>query len=582
MNTIALRANLVAGGAGKARSVASGPVQIAGQRQQALAKGRQRLMTGILLFCAAIGVLVLRLADLSMLQGRPAAGSSSGAGAIPKRGDIYDRNNVELARTFEAYGVSVAPRKLVGNPRVLAEQIAAILPDRSAADIYRELTAHNSFRYVSRRVLPAQAKAINDLGEPAITLEREPERLYPNLNLAAHVLGYAVDGAGKVGIEKALDQQLSDPSTRGTPVYLSIDARVQQALESELSAVVLDQRAAGAAGVVLDVDTGEVVAMASLPDFNPNKPGLSDPSTFYNKATFGVYELGSTFKTLTIAMALDAGVITSMSQTYDATRPLRIAGYTIHDDHALNRFETVPEIFTHSSNIGTARIAVELGRDRQRDYLNRLGLLNKAAIELPERANPQFPPLSNWGQLATMTIGYGHGLAISPLHMATAYAAVVNGGILRPATLLRIEPGKAPAGKRVFTQGTSDTMRAMLRLVVMDGTGRKANAPGYRVGGKTGTAEKLANGRYVKGANVSTFAAAFPMDKPRYVVMVTVDDPRGSKATYGFKTAGMVVAPVVGRIVQRIGPPLGVIPDMDKDIDVSVLNGEIHDKAKEE
>ena len=581
MTAVPLRSEILSGAVGRPRSAASSPIQLAGQRQQTLALGRQRLMTGLLLFCIAIGVLILRLADLSLLQGRPAVGTNRSAGAIPPRGDIYDRNNVELARTFEAYGIAVAPRKLVGNPRILAEQIAAILPEKTADGIYKELTARNSFRYISRRVLPEQAKRINDLGEPAITLEREPERLYPNLNLAAHVLGYSVDGAGKVGIEKAFDHQLADPTTRGTPMHLSIDARVQQALESELTAVMIDQRADGAGGIVLDVDTGEVIAMASLPDFNPNAPGQSDPSTYYNKVTYGVYELGSTFKTLTIAMALDAGVITSMSQMFDASRPLRIAGYTIHDDHALNRAQTVPEIFIHSSNIGTARIASALGRDRQRVYLERLGFFQKAPIELPERANPQYPPLANWGELATMTIAYGHGLAISPLHMASAYAAVVNGGILRPATLLRVEPGKQVPGTRVFSQATSDTMRAMLRLVVTDGTGRKANAAGYRVGGKTGTAEKLAGGRYVKGANVSTFAAAFPMDKPRYIVMATVDNPKGSKSTFGFKTAGMVVAPVVGRLVQRIGPPLGIIPDADKDIDVASLLGQIEGEAKE-
>lgn len=581
MTAVPRRAEILSGAIGRPRAVANSPIQLAGQRQQTLALGRQRLMTGLVLFCVAIAVLVLRLADLSLLQGRPSTTASSGAGAIPPRGDIYDRNNVELARTFEAYGVSVAPRKLVGNPRVLAQQIAAILPDRSAESIYAELTARNSFRYISRRVLPEQAKRINDLGEPAITLEREPERLYPNLNLGAHVLGYAVDGRGKVGVEKAFDQQLSDPSTRGTPLMLSIDARVQQALESELTAVMLDQRAAGAGGVVLDVDTGEVVAMTSLPDFNPNAPGQSDPATFYNRVTYGAYELGSTFKTLTIAMALDAGTMKSLSQMYDASRPLRIAGYTIHDDHALNRPETVVEIFTHSSNIGTARIASELGRDRQRAYLERLGFFTKAPIELPERANPQYPPLANWGELATMTIGYGHGLAITPLHLASAYAAVVNGGILRPATLRRVPPGTQVPGVRVFSQETSDKMRAMLRLVVTDGTGRKANAAGYRVGGKTGTAEKLAGGHYVKGANVSTFAAAFPMDNPRYVIIATVDDPKGSKSSYGFKTAGMVVAPAVGRIVQRIGPPLGIIPDTEKDLDVSWLTGQVKDEPAE-
>ncbi|MGL4541097.1 MAG: peptidoglycan D,D-transpeptidase FtsI family protein [Polymorphobacter sp.] len=538
-------------------------------------------MTGLVLLCLAIGVIVLRLADLSLLHGRPAVAEAGIGGAVPPRADIYDRNQVELARTFEAYGIAVAPRKLVGNPRLLAQQIALILPDKSEDEIYRELSAKNRFRYISRRVLPEQAKRINDLGEPAITLEREPERLYPNINLASHLLGYAIDGTGKVGVEKALDKQLVDPATRGTPVHLSIDARVQQALESELAAVMLDQRAAGAAGVVLDVDTGEVLAMTSLPDFNPNAPGQTDPAALYNKASFGVYELGSTFKALTIAMALDSGVITSMDQTYDASRPMRIAGYTIHDDHALNRVQTIPEIFIHSSNIGTAKMAAELGRDRQRAYLDRLGFLKPVEIELPERASPQFPALANWGELATMTIGYGHGLSVSPLHLATSYAALVNGGILRPATLLRVEPGQANTGTRVFKPATSDTMRALLRLVVTDGTGRKANAAGYRVGGKTGTAEKIVNGRYIKGANVSTFAAAFPMDKPRYVVIAMLDDPRGSKATYGFRTAGMVIAPVISRIVQRIGPPLGVNPDTTRDLDVASLLGTLHDEAKE-
>jgi cell division protein FtsI (penicillin-binding protein 3) len=559
----------------------SGPLQLPGQRQAAIDRARQRLVTGMLLYVIAIGVLGLRLADLALLHEAPANGPVLTGVSVPPRADIYDRNHVELARTFDSFAVSVAPRKLVGNPHVLAEQIAAILPDHSAAEIYAELTHRGAYRYVSRRVLPAEAKRINDLGEPAITLERAPERLYPNLNLAAHVLGYEVDGKGVVGVEKQFDSRLSDRATRDTPLVLSIDARVQQALENEMGAVLADQRAAGAAGIVLDVDTGEVLALASLPDFNPNAPGKSDPSTRYNKVSYGVYELGSTFKTLTIAMSLDTGVVTSMSQKYDATNPIHIAGFTIHDDHALRRPETIPEIFIHSSNIGTAKMAAELGRDRQRAYLDRLGFFKQAEIELPERASPHFPPLSNWGELATMTIGFGHGLSVSLVHLATAYAAVVNGGVLRPATLLKVEPGHAPAGTRVFKPATSDMMRGLLRLVVTDGTGRKADAPGYRVGGKTGTAEKLAGGRYSKTANVSTFAAAFPMDHPRYVVVTMIDDPQGSKASYGFKTAGMVIAPAVSRIIQRIGPILGVTPDVNKDVDVAGLLGEIHDKAVE-
>jgi cell division protein FtsI (penicillin-binding protein 3) len=567
------------------------PARLAGQRQAAQALARQRLMVIMLLFIAVPAVLAVRLVDLSVLEAVPVV-TRDALSAAPPRADIVDRNGVELARTYEAYAVSVEPRKLTGDPRLLARRIAAILTEKTEADIYTELTHKGSFRYIARRVLPSEAKRINDLGEPAITLGREAERLYPNMNLASHVLGYSDDrGNGAVGIEKAFDSRLADKAQRGTPLALSIDVRVQQALEHELRAMYQDQSAKGAAGVVLDVHTGEVLAMTSLPDFNPNAPGMradgtpytreTDDGSRFNKVTFGGYELGSTFKALTIASALNAGTITSMQQKYDATKPLYIARYRIHDDHALNRWLTVPEVFIHSSNIGTARIAMEVGRDRQRAMLEQLGFFKPVAIELPERARPQYPPLSNWGELATMTISFGHGITVSPLHLANAYATLVNGGIYRDPTLVKRAAGDVPVGRRVFTSATSDTIRALLRMVVTDGTGRKANAPGYRVGGKTGTAEKIENGHYVKKSNVSTFAAVFPMDAPRYVVVAMVDDPRGSKASYGFKTAGMVVAPTITRIIERIGPILGVQPDADKDIDVSGLLANIHDTPKE-
>jgi cell division protein FtsI (penicillin-binding protein 3) len=567
------------------------PARLAGQRQAAQALARQRLMVIMLLFIAVPAVLAARLVDLSVLEAAPNVARAA-LSAAPPRADIVDRNGVELARTYEAYAISVEPRKLTGDPRVLARRIAAILTDKTEAEIYAELTHKGSFRYISRRVLPSEAKRINELGEPAINLGREAERLYPNMNLASHVLGYADDrGVGAVGIEKAFDVRLADKGTRGTPLPLSIDVRVQQALEHELRALYVDQSAQGAAGVVLDVHTGEVLAMTSLPDFNPNAPGLradgtrysreTDDGSRFNKVTFGGYELGSTFKALTIASAINAGTIKSMGQKYDATHPIYLGGFRIRDDHAKNRWLTVPEIFIHSSNIGTARIAMEAGRERQRAMLEQLGFFKPIGVELPERARPQYPALSNWGDLATMTIAYGHGITVSPLHLANAYATLVNGGLYRDPTLIKRAPGEVPPGRRVFTSATSDTMRALLRLVVTNGTGRKANAPGYRVGGKTGTAEKIANGRYQRGANVSTFAAAFPMDAPRYVVVAMVDDPRGSKATYGFKTAGMVVAPAITRIVERIGPLLGVQPDPSKDIDVSGLLADAHDAPKE-
>jgi cell division protein FtsI (penicillin-binding protein 3) len=567
------------------------PARLAGQRQAAQALARQRLMVIMLLFMAVPAVLAVRLVDLSVLEAAPNVARTA-LSAAPPRADIVDRNGVELARTYEAYAISVEPRKLTGDPRLLARRIAAILTDKTESEIYAELTHKGSFRYIARRAMPIHAKRINELGEPAINLGREAERLYPNMNLASHVLGYANDrGVGAVGIEKAFDARLADKGTRGKPLPLSIDVRVQQALEHELRALYVDQSAQGAAGVVLDVHTGEVLAMTSLPDFNPNAPGLradgsrysreTDDGSRFNKVTFGGYELGSTFKALTIASAINAGTIKSMGQKYDATHPIYLGGFRIRDDHAKNRWLTVPEIFIHSSNIGTARIAMEAGRERQRAMLEQLGFFKPIGVELPERARPQYPALSNWGDLATMTIAYGHGITVSPLHLANAYATLVNGGLYRDPTLLKRAPGEVPPGRRVFTSATSDTMRALLRLVVTNGTGRKANAPGYRVGGKTGTAEKIANGRYQRGANVSTFAAAFPMDAPRYVVVAMVDDPRGSKATYGFKTAGMVVAPAITRIVERIGPLLGVQPDPAKDIDVSGLLADAHDAPKE-
>ena len=558
-----------------------GGAPIAGQRQSALARARQRLMIGMLLFMAGIAVIGLRLADLALLHDRPAAAANALAALIPPRADIYDRHGVELARTFDAYAIAVAPRHLVGDAHALAQSLGVILTDRTPAQLYAELTHPGAFRYLARRVLPEQAKRINDLGEPAITLEREPERLYPNLDLGAHVLGYTdIDGHGRYGMERSLDSRLSAKATRGTPVLLAMDSRVQQALESELGAAMTKFSAIGAAGIVMDVDTGEVIALASLPSFNPNAAGHSDDNSRFNRATLGVYELGSTFKTLTIAMSLEAGLIRSMDQKYDATAPIRIGRFTIHDDrgHELRKWATVPEIFIHSSNIGTAHMAAELGAQRQRAYLDQLGFLSPVSGELMERGNTLYPPANNWGEIATMTVGFGHGIAVTPLHLATAYATVVNGGWFRPATLLKVEPGHAVPGRRVFSQKTSDTMRALLRMVVTAGTGRKANAEGYRVGGKTGTAEKQQAGRYEKHVNVSTFAAAFPMDAPRYVVIALLDAPHGTKETGGFSTAGMVSAPIVDKVVTRIGPLLGVQPDVTRDIDISAMLGLI-DKA---
>lgn len=548
-------------------------IQVAGHRQLALGRSRQRLVIGVMLFILVAALLGLRLIDLSLLHERIQPSTANAlAGLTPERADIVDRNGSPLARSFEAYAIALRPQDVVGDKRVIAQQLVAALPGLTIEKATALLNSNHKFAYIQRRVLPSDAKRINAIGEPAIILQRERERLYPNLDLAAHVIGYTdVDGKGASGIEGAFEERLSRPDMRGTPLQLAMDSRVQMALENELGAAMTEFSAIGAAGVVLDAKTGEVIAMVSLPQFNPNNAGRGDDNMRFNRATLGVYELGSTFKAFTMAMALQSGVITGWDQLWDCTHDLKVARFTIHDTHPLKRMATVPEIFKESSNIGTAQIARGLGSARQQEFLKGLGFLEPVSVELKAKGRV-LNPGANWGDIATMTVGYGHGISVTPLHLATGYAALVNGGIWRPATVLKVGPGNPiPEGRRVFSEDTSAKMRELLRLVVLDGTGKKAAAPGYRVGGKTGTAEKVVNGRYSRGALVTNFAGVFPMDNPRYVVVTMLDEPQSTKETYGFKTAGWNVAPVVGKVIERIAPALGVIPDEALDAQVSPL-----------
>jgi cell division protein FtsI (penicillin-binding protein 3) len=540
-----------------------------GQRQASLVVAHQRLMIIMLLFVAGVTMIGVRLLWLTV-----STDANAGANAIsliPKRGDIVDRNGQVLARTIDAWSIGIHANKLLNDPEDLAPKLAALMPERSEAEYLALLQSKVRFIYLRRRAMPDLVAKVNALGEPAMAYAREPERLYPQTTLAAHVLGYTdFDGRGVTGMERVLDERLTNPMTRGKPVALSIDSRVQAAMESELSAAMVDQQAKGATGLVLDVHTGELIAMVSLPVYNPNKPGEASDDSRRNNVTQSVYELGSTFKPITVANAIDSGTLGSMSRRFDATAPLKVGGYTIHDEHSAGRWLNATETLIHSSNIATARIADELGEARTAALFRKLHFDTAPDIELKERGRPIWP--TYWGRTTVMTAGYGHGIAVTPLHLAAAYAALVNGGIWRPSTLLKIAPGKAPQGSRVFSQATSDRLRQMLRMIVLDGTGRKADVPGLRVGGKTGTADKAAGGGYAKHSTISTFASAFPMDAPRYVVVAMLDDPRGSAESSGQRTAAWTVAPVANRVIARVGPLLGVMPDLGRDIDVSELN----------
>ena len=536
------------------------------QRQQLLATQHLRLMVLMLLFVAGVFVVIGRLTLLGVV-----AGSERGASvaAAAPRGDIVDRNGAPLARTIDAWTIGVHPKRLIGDPSEIARKLAELMPEKGDQSwFYAQITKPVSFTYLQRRASPALVEAVNAIGEPGIVFERETQRLYPQSTLAAHALGFISGGHGMSGIERALDERLTNPATIGQPVALSLDTRVQAALESELGRAMTTFSARGGGGIVLDVHTGEVLAMVSLPTFNPNRVGMSGTDQLRNLTTQSVFELGSTFKPITMATAIDTGVVTSMEARFDATHPLQVGRYTIHDERGdPKRWLNMAETLIYSSNVATARVADEIGQQRMETMFRKLGFDTRPDIEIREKGRPLWPQY--WARTTTMTTAFGHGIAVTPLHLANAYAALVNGGTWRPATLLKLQPGHAPVGRRVISEATSARMRQMLRLVVMRGTGRKGDAPGYRVGGKTGTAEAAVAGGYDRSRNVATFVAAFPMDEPRYVVLAMLDSPQGTKETGGWKTAAWNAAPVVGRTIARVGSLLGVVPDDHRDVDVS-------------
>ncbi|WP_447763703.1 peptidoglycan D,D-transpeptidase FtsI family protein [Sphingopyxis panaciterrae] len=543
-------------------------VRTAGVRQQILLTAQQRLMILMLLFTAAFLLVSMRLLYFAVFDTSNGRGSGSAA-FVPVRADIVDRNGVPLARTIDGYSIRVVPSKLLNNRQYLADELHKIFPDMPREELLAKLTGPRA-TYIRRRALPDQVAAVNAIGDVGFDFPREKERLYPQLSLAAHVLGFInAEGHGVTGVEGAFEDRLVNKATRGEPMALSIDARVQGVLESELGNAVTNLEAIGGAGVILDVHSGEVLAMASLPTFNPNKLTGSDPATRRNAVTYNLYELGSTFKPLTIGAAIDNGVVTSMAKRYDATKPLAIAGFKIRDSHNMGRWLNVPETLIHSSNIVTAQIGDQLGREKMEHLFRDLEFDGRPHIELKERAFPLWP--KDWGRVTTMTTSYGHGIAVTPLHLASAYAALVNGGIWRPATLMKLGDKAPPQGRRVFKASTSARMRQLLRLIVSDGTGRNADAPGFRVGGKTGSAEKPGIGGYNRTSVVATFAAAFPMDNPRYVILAMIDEPKGNAFSSGQRTAGYTAAPVVKKVVMRAGPMLGVFPDETRDVDVSEL-----------
>lgn len=533
-----------------------------GEVRRSVETGRTRLLVTAGLFAMAFLAVSGRLVDVMVLKAGPTHAAQSRSAAsetyVTSRAEITDRNGFVLATNLPTVDLYADAARVVEatTPEQAADDLLAVLPHLKRADLIERLKSGKRFVYLERNLTPRQKAMVNTRGVPGVYFMESERRVYPQGPLVSHVLGATdPDNNGIAGVEAAFDTRLkTDP----TPLRLSLDLRVQGAVHTALSNSMAHFKAKGAAAVVLDAKTGETIAMVSLPDYQPERFGAADKDARFNRATLGVFEMGSTFKVFTTAMALDSGLV-RLGDTYDTTKPLRVARFTINDSHPENYWMNVPEILIHSSNIGSARMALTLGTDQQRAYLQKLGLLEAPTLELPEVGAPLYP--AQWREINTMTISYGHGIAVTPANVAAALAATVNGGILHKATLLARDISEPIEGTRVLKEETSLLMRKLMRLVVTEGTASKANVPGYIVGGKTGTAEKVATaGGYDRRRLRTTFTAAFPMDDPRYVVITVLDEPQPLKSTFGFANAGWNAAPASGDIIRAIAPLVGVFP----------------------
>jgi cell division protein FtsI (penicillin-binding protein 3) len=533
-------------------------------------KAKARLGLAIVAFAGIFSLIAFRLVMFATVAenhgGRRSVSQDAVATARP---DILDRNGEILATDVKTPSLFAEPRKIIDVDEAV-ELLTAVLPDLDANEVRERLSSKRGFVWLKREITPSQQRDIHRLGIPGVGFLTENKRVYPNGPTVSHEIGYVnIDNQGIAGIEKWLDGQglaalhmaglATDQLQR--PVNLAVDLRVQHALREELAAAREKYKAKASAGVIADVNTGEIVAMVSEPDFDPNNPRIANDPDHLNRLTTGVYEMGSTFKALTLAMALDSGRI-SLSSSFDARVPLRYGKFEINDYHAQRRVLTVPEIFTYSSNIGTARMALALGVEYHKAFLRKLGQLDRLRTELPESAEPLVP--KHWGELNTVTIAFGHGLSVAPLQAVMGISALVNGGKLIPPTFLKRDPAEADRlARRVIKPETAEKMRYLMRLNVEKGTATRANVMGYYVGGKTGTSEKVVGGRYSKTKVLTSFTAILPADKPRYLLLIMLDEPQGLPETHGFSTSGWNAVPVGAKVIERVAPLLDILPRFD-------------------
>lgn len=548
-----------------------GQARFEGSLKRSGAQAKSRVAIVLLGFTVAYVVIGGRLIEYGLANPETVSSIAPSDNLLASRPDLLDRNGQVLATDIRTVSLYAEPSKII-DPDEALEELSSVLPDLDAKSTYRKLSSKSHFQWLRRQLTPRQQSQILALGIPGIGFRPEKRRFYPGGPVASHVLGLVnIDNRGIAGMEKYIDSQgLADLAAVGMtndaklePVKLSIDLRVQNILHQVLVDGMNRYQGIGAGGVVLNVHTGEVMALASYPDFDPNDPTRALDPDRLNRVSAGTYEMGSTFKAFTIAMGLDYGTMT-LASTFDATKPLYIGGFTIRDFHGTRRVLTVDEIFVHSSNIGAARIADSVGLDAHKAFLTRLGLLTRMNTELPEVAMPSQP--RTWKRINSMTISYGHGVATTPLQTAVAGAALVNGGyLIQPTFLPRTQEEADKVAERVLKPNTVRDLRKLFRdnVVMPAGSGKQANIAGFEVGGKTGTAEKIVRGRYVNGHNFNAFLSAFPMSDPQYVVLVFIDDPRTGENNSNL--SGNTAAPMVGRVIQRAGALLGVQPKFGQD-----------------
>ena len=541
-----------------------------------------RLLLIIVMFVCIYIAIGVRLATLASSQPTEPVAQSSNSSLFSQRADIVDRKGRILATNLETYALYVETRHLV-DPLNTARKLAFLFEDLNADDLYAQFTSSRKFLWIKKKLSPEQMQAVHDIGEPGLRFGPRETRLYPNGALASHILGGASFGKegvksaeilGVAGVEKTFDSQLRDPSYSKKPLKLTIDLSVQAAVEHVLEGGMRLLNAKGAVAILMEVDTGRIISLASLPDFDPNhRPSLpiegsAAESPLFNRAIQGVYDLGSTFKIFTVAQALELGLIDPKTKI-NTKGPIRIGGHKINDYRNNGPELPVWQVITKSSNLGTARIAKMIGSEKQREFLTSLGFTKPTSIEMIEAkgGKPLLP--KRWNELETMTVSYGHGISVTPLHLATGYAMLANGGRLVKPTLL--EEVKSDLGPRVISKRVADNSLAMLRGVVTGGTASIADVSGYFVGGKTGTADKpSAQGGYDKEKNITSFASIFPIDEPKYVLVIALDEAQDTSGPEPKRTAGWTAVPVSAEIIARVAPLLGLRPKFDNQSTIGV------------